>query len=188
MAFAWLECVPVLIESNRFFKQFLYKISSISSNSKSFYTQPEHVYKHRRTFSTFFPTKIVFPHRFVAAFDQEIRCAIELALSARLTLATAQLSAYLQALPRFLPIDKVFAIDVTIAQDPLVCPALLSVGLRGQFRSRLQAAGDPILAHFTSPVVELPAGWVSGDDGSGKMVTIALCEDVVNSAADACVL
>ena len=114
--------------------------------------------------------------RFVNAFDEEIRAVIEAAISKRVLISAEQLDNYLEALPRFLPIDDVSAIDVTIVQDPLVSPTFLSVGVRGEFTSLGNSS------NFTFPDHGLQPGLFCSD--SSKMVTIALCDYVINSAAN----
>lgn len=109
------------------------------------------------------------------AFDEEIRAVIEAAISNRVRISAEQLDNYLEALPRFLPIDDVSAIDVTIVQDPLVSPTFLSVGVRGEFTSLGNSS------NFTFPDHGLQPGLFCSD--SSKMVTIALCDYVINSAA-----
>ncbi|XP_024362697.1 putative BPI/LBP family protein At1g04970 [Physcomitrium patens] len=111
---------------------------------------------------------------FVYAFDEEIRAAIETAISNKIVASAEQLDNYLQGLPRNLPIDDVSAIDVTIVGDPLVSPTFLSVGVKGEFTSLLK----PI--NFTDPDHGLEPGLFCSD--STKMVTIALCDYVINSA------
>ncbi|KAG0582311.1 hypothetical protein KC19_3G050700 [Ceratodon purpureus] len=113
---------------------------------------------------------------FVNAFDEEIRAVIEAAISKRVLISAEQLDNYLEALPRFLPIDDVSAIDVTIVQDPLVSPTFLSVGVRGEFTSLGNSS------NFTFPDHGLQPGLFCSD--SSKMVTIALCDYVINSAAN----
>lgn len=108
------------------------------------------------------------------AFDEEIRAAIETAISNKIVASAEQLDNYLQGLPRNLPIDDVSAIDVTIVGDPLVSPTFLSVGVKGEFTSLLK----PI--NFTDPDHGLEPGLFCSD--STKMVTIALCDYVINSA------
>jgi hypothetical protein len=113
-------------------------------------------------------------NRFVYAFEDEIRSAIETAIVKRIMASAEQLDDYLQALPRNLPIDDVSAIDVTILEDPLVNPTFLSVGLKGEFTSLVK----PV--NFTFPDHGLEPGLFCSD--STKMVTIALMDYVVNSA------
>lgn len=91
-------------------------------------------------------------------------------------MSAEQLDNYLQGLPRFLPIDDVSAIDVTIVQDPLISPTFLSVGVRGEFTSLGNSS------NFTFPDHGLQPGLFCSD--STKMVTIALCDYVINSAAN----
>lgn len=108
------------------------------------------------------------------AFDEEIRSAVEAAISKRIIASSEQLDNYLQALPRNLPIDDVSAIDVTIVEDPLVNPTFLSVGLKGEFTSLVKPM------NFTFPDHGLEPGLFCSD--STKMVTIALMDYVINSA------
>uniref|UniRef100_A0A7I4EBQ8 Lipid-binding serum glycoprotein C-terminal domain-containing protein n=1 Tax=Physcomitrium patens TaxID=3218 RepID=A0A7I4EBQ8_PHYPA len=112
---------------------------------------------------------------FVYAFDEEIRAILEAAITKRIIASIAQLDNNLQLLPRYLPIDDVSAVDVTIVQDPLVSLTFLSVGVRGEFTSLSKPS------NFTFPDHGLPPGLFCND--STKMVTIALCDYVINSAA-----
>ena len=109
------------------------------------------------------------------AFDEEIRAVIEVTISNKILVSAEQLDNYLQGLPRFLPIDDVSAIDVTIVEDPVVSPTYLSVGVMGEFTSLGNAS------NFTFPDHGLQPGMFCSD--SKKMVTIALCDYVINSAA-----
>ena len=115
-------------------------------------------------------------NRFVYAFDEEIRAAIEAAISKRIIASADELDEYLQALPRNLPIDDVSAVDVTIVEDPMVSPAFLSVGVKGEFSSLEKSV------NFTFPDHGLEPGLFCSD--STKMVTIALMDYVINSATD----
>jgi hypothetical protein len=111
---------------------------------------------------------------FVYAFDAQIRAAIEAAISKQIIISAEKLDNYLQSVPRNLPIDDASAIDVTVVGDPLVNPTFLSVGVEGEFTSLLK----PI--NFTLPDHGLEPGLFCSD--STKMVTIALCDYVINSA------
>lgn len=108
------------------------------------------------------------------AFDAQIRAAIEAAISKQIIISAEKLDNYLQSVPRNLPIDDASAIDVTVVGDPLVNPTFLSVGVEGEFTSLLK----PI--NFTRPDHGLEPGLFCSD--STKMVTIALCDYVINSA------
>jgi hypothetical protein len=113
----------------------------------------------------------------VDAFEEQIRTAIESTISKQVEASAEKLDTFLQALPRFLPIDDISAIDVTIVDNPMVSSSFLSVGVHGEFSPRL---GKP-LSNFTFPEYGLQPGLSCSD--SSKMVTIALCDYVVNSAA-----
>lgn len=116
----------------------------------------------------------VLCNRFVYAFDAQIRAAIEAAISKQIIISAEKLDNYLQSVPRNLPIDDASAIDVTVVGDPLVNPTFLSVGVEGEFTSLLK----PV--NFTLPDHGLEPGLFCSD--STKMVTIALCDYVINSA------
>jgi lipopolysaccharide-binding protein len=79
-------------------------------------------------------------------------------------------------LPRILPIDDTSAIDVTVVDDPFVGPTFLSVAAKGEFVSLKKSTVPPQPDHSLSP------GIFCKD--SAKMVTIALCDYVINSAAE----
>lgn len=85
-----------------------------------------------------------------------------------------QLDSYLQALPRYIPIDDMSAIDVTVPHDPLVSATFLSVGAKGEFMSLV----NPL--NFTFPAQGLPSGLSCSD--SAKMITVAVSDYVINSA------
>jgi lipopolysaccharide-binding protein len=114
--------------------------------------------------------------RFVYAFDDEIRGAIESAISTAIISGAGKLDTFLLELPRILPIDDTSAIDVTVVDDPFVGPTFLSVAAKGEFVSLKQPTLPPQPDHSLSP------GIFCKD--SAKMVTIALCDYVINSAAE----
>ncbi len=82
---------------------------------------------------------------------------------------------FLLGLPRRLPIDDISAIDVTVVEDPFVSPTFLSVGVKGEFIS-LKKPTVPL-----QPDHSLPPGIFCSE--SAKMITIAVCDYVINSAA-----
>ncbi len=114
--------------------------------------------------------------RFVYAFDDEIREAIESAISTAIISGAGKLDTFLLELPRILPIDDTSAIDVTVVDDPFVGPTFLSVAAKGEFVSLKKSTVPPQPDHSLSP------GIFCKD--SAKMVTIALCDYVINSAAE----
>ncbi|CAM6027186.1 unnamed protein product [Sphagnum balticum] len=113
---------------------------------------------------------------FVYAFDDEIRGAIESAISTAIISGAGKLDTFLLELPRILPIDDTSAIDVTVVDDPFVGPTFLSVAAKGEFVSLKKSTVPPQPDHSLSP------GIFCKD--SAKMVTIALCDYVINSAAE----
>ncbi|CAM6099422.1 unnamed protein product [Calypogeia fissa] len=112
---------------------------------------------------------------FIYAFDYNIRAAVEVALTQQMVKGAEQLDEWLLNLPRAVPIDDTSAIDVTVTHDPLLSPTYLSVGAKGQFVS-LDKKNE-----YPEPYVELQPGLFCDD--SVKMVTIALSDYVLNSAA-----
>lgn len=117
----------------------------------------------------------LWPSRFVYAFDYNIRAAIEVALTQQMVKGAEALDDWLLHLPRAVPIDETSALDVTVVRDPLLSPRYLSVRAKGQFVS-LERPID-----YPDPNIELPPGLFC--DQSAKMVTIALADYVLNSAA-----
>ncbi|KAH8953031.1 hypothetical protein BDL97_08G003200 [Sphagnum fallax] len=112
---------------------------------------------------------------FVYAFDHKIRVAIELAISSTIVSGATKLDTFLLKLPRHLPIDDISAIDVTVVEDPFVSPTFLSVGAKGEFVSVKKSTVPPQADHSLTP------GLFCSE--SMKMITIALCDYVINSAA-----
>lgn len=115
-----------------------------------------------------------FYQPFVNVFDAEIRAAIGTTISKRIVAIAEKLDNTLQALPRHLPIDDVSAVDVTIMQDPVIGPTFLSVCMKGEFVSLVKPSNSTCLDY------ELQSELLHSD--STKMVTVALREDVINSA------
>lgn len=111
----------------------------------------------------------------VYAFDYNIRAAVEVALTQQMVNGAEELDDWLLHLPRAVPIDETSAIDVTVIHDPLLSPTYLSVGARGEFVSLDRPK------EYIEPDVELRPGLFC--DESLKMVTIALSDYVLNSAA-----
>lgn len=113
--------------------------------------------------------------RFVYAFDDEIRAAVEGAITSAIISGARKLDTFLLELPRSLPIDDISAIDVTVVEDPFVSPTFLSAGVKGEFIS-LKKPTVPL-----QPDHSLPPGIFCSE--SAKMITIAVCDYVINSAA-----
>ncbi|KAH9555834.1 hypothetical protein CY35_08G137300 [Sphagnum magellanicum] len=112
---------------------------------------------------------------FVYAFDDEIRAAVEGAITSAIISGARKLDTFLLGLPRSLPIDDISAVDVTVVEDPFVSPTFLSVGVKGEFIS-LKKPTVPL-----QPDHSLPPGIFCSE--SAKMITIAVCDYVINSAA-----
>ncbi len=123
----------------------------------------------------FSPVALAIWTRFVYAFDHKIRVAIESAISSTIVSGAAKLDTFLLKLPRHLPIDDISAIDVTVVEDPFVSPTFLSVGAKGEFVSVKKSIVPPQADHSLTP------GLFCSE--SMKMITIALCDYVINSAA-----
>jgi hypothetical protein len=112
---------------------------------------------------------------FVYAFDDEIRAAVEGAITSAIISGARKLDTFLLGLPRSLPIDDISAVDVTVVEDPFVSPTFLSAGVKGEFIS-LKKPTVPL-----QPDHSLPPGIFCSE--SAKMITIAVCDYVINSAA-----
>ncbi|CAM6042964.1 unnamed protein product [Sphagnum compactum] len=112
---------------------------------------------------------------FVYAFDDEIRAEIESAILTTINTWAGKLDALLMELPRSLPIDDTSAIDVALVEDPFLGPNFLAVRANGEFVSLKKPTVPPQPGHSLHPGIvccELE-----------KMVTIAISDYVINSAA-----
>ncbi len=78
-------------------------------------------------------------------------------------------------LPRSLPIDDTSAIDVALVEDPFLGPNFLTVCANGEFVSLKKPTVPPQPGHSLHPGIIC--------SGLEKMVTIAISDYVINSAA-----
>ncbi len=117
----------------------------------------------------------IFQTRFVYAFDDEIRAEIESAILTTIDTWAGKLDALLMELPRSLPIDDTSAIDVALVEDPFLGPNFLTVCANGEFVSLKKPTVPPQPGHSLHP------GIICSE--LEKMVTIAISDYVINSAA-----
>jgi hypothetical protein len=117
----------------------------------------------------------IFRTRFIYAFDDEIRAEIESAILTTINTWAGKLDALLMELPRSLPIDDTSAIDVALVEDPFLGPNFLTVCANGEFVSLKKPNVPPQPGHSLHP------GIVCSE--LEKMVTIAISDYVINSAA-----
>ncbi|KAJ7570867.1 hypothetical protein O6H91_01G136800 [Diphasiastrum complanatum] len=109
------------------------------------------------------------------AFGDQIRAAIETALTDQIVQGVGKLDSFLQHIPRKIPIDDTAAVDVTVVQNPVLNSAFLSVGVKGEFLN-VDSVEDS-----SKSVGILPVGLFCSN--SLKMVTMALSDHVLDSAA-----
>lgn len=111
----------------------------------------------------------------IDAFEEEIVSAVENAIVNKLKEGILKLDLYLQSLPKEIPVDDNASLNVTFANEPLLCNSSIGFEINGLFtpRKRVQV---PKYGEMDSESL------VSCLDSS-KMLEISLHEDVFNSAS-----
>lgn len=106
---------------------------------------------------------------------EHICAKVEDQLTAQLQTGVQKLDSLLLELPQQVPVDDTSELNFTIVHAPIISPTSISIGVNGQFGSLISAG--KIVKH----VLKVPPGLLCS--GDMKMVTIALSESVLNSAA-----
>eukprot|EP00897_Mesotaenium_endlicherianum_P005268 jgi/Mesen1/476/ME000101S10704 len=112
----------------------------------------------------------------IYGFTNHLRAAVESSVGSGMLKAALKLDTFLQNLPRQVVVDDVAAIDTTLVEDPIVSTDHLSFGPRGEF---VRVGASARSSSHAPPFI--PDGVACGE--TQKMVTIALSDFVVNSAA-----
>eukprot|EP00249_Psilotum_nudum_P022822 c28652_g1_i2 orf=473-2203(-) len=108
-------------------------------------------------------------------FEDRMRATVEDQLTAQIKKGIKKLDSLLFSLPRQVSIDETAGLDFRVVRAPILNSAYVSIGVKGLFMSLNSSQ------IFPSRIRELPAGLICS--GDMKMLTIALSESVLSSAA-----
>ncbi|KAJ6823187.1 putative BPI/LBP family protein [Iris pallida] len=112
---------------------------------------------------------------FVYAFEDQIRAAVEKAITKKITEGTSKLDSLLQSLPKKIDVDHNVALDVTFVDDPLFGNSSIEFDINGLFVPSENAA----LSSYLNDNSKLSDSCL----GTSNMLGISLDEAVFNSAS-----
>lgn len=113
--------------------------------------------------------------RFVNAFKDEIRYAVEKAITKKITEGTSKLDSLLRTLPKKIDVHKNVALNVTFVNDPVLRDSSIEFDINGLFIPSDKASRPRYLSKNLQTSVYCL--------GASKMLGISLDETVFNSAS-----
>lgn len=120
----------------------------------------------------------------INAFEEQIESTVENAITQKLKEGILKLDVFLQSLPEEIPLDDTASLNVTFANEPLLCNSSVGFEINGLFSPRKIV---PVLKYqendSESPVSCMDSESLVSCMDVSKMLGISLHEFVFNSAS-----
>lgn len=115
--------------------------------------------------------------RFADAFENNIRSAVENAITKKIFEGTGKLDSFLQSLPKQIDMDNIAALNVTFVDDPVVGNSSIEFDVNGLFVQSTRDLTASYLHKHSHSIYSVQCG------NTLKMLGISLDEAVFDSAS-----